>query len=141
MFLSFYSGTPDECLTPLVSHPLSELRFIDSGLGSQVSKRIVFVLQSRLARPCSYNYSEYLRDFYCSCREFRAKWRPNDAAWILALVGTIAFCFRTGHFLLTVSLPPPPPSHPFPSPGIYFMYCHFTDNRQLLLSFHAEFSS
>jgi len=29
------SGTPDECLAPLVSHPLTELLFIDSGLGSQ----------------------------------------------------------------------------------------------------------
>ncbi|KAL9968300.1 hypothetical protein ACROYT_G026657 [Oculina patagonica] len=29
------SGTPDECLTPLVSHPLDDLQFIDSGLGSQ----------------------------------------------------------------------------------------------------------
>lgn len=49
LFVSFYSGTPDECLTPAVSHPLTELQFIDSGLGSQVSKRIVFLLQSNLA--------------------------------------------------------------------------------------------
>ena len=45
LFVSFCSGTPDECLTPLVSHPLSDLQFIDSGLGSQVSECIVFVLQ------------------------------------------------------------------------------------------------
>ena len=46
LFVSFYSGTPDECLTPVVSHPLTELQFIDSGLGSQVGKSIVFLLQS-----------------------------------------------------------------------------------------------
>ena len=34
MFLR--SGTPDECLTPLVSHPLDDLQFIDPGLGGQV---------------------------------------------------------------------------------------------------------
>ena len=39
LFVSFYSGTPDECLTPVVSHPLTELHFIDSGLGSQVSNQ------------------------------------------------------------------------------------------------------
>lgn len=32
----FTSGTPEECLTPLVSHPLDDLKFIDSGLGGQV---------------------------------------------------------------------------------------------------------
>ena len=37
----FYSGTPDECLTPLVTHPLDELQFIDSGLGGQVRKHVV----------------------------------------------------------------------------------------------------
>lgn len=73
LFVSFYSGTPDECLTPHVSHPLTELQFIDSGLGSQVSKRIVFLPQSRLAWPCLY-YSEYLRDFDW----FRAKWSPYN---------------------------------------------------------------
>ena len=35
-FLIFISGTPEECLTPLVSHPLDDLKFIDSGLGGQV---------------------------------------------------------------------------------------------------------
>lgn len=29
------SGTPDECLTQMVSHPLDDLKFIDSGLGGQ----------------------------------------------------------------------------------------------------------
>lgn len=35
------SGTPDECLTPLMSHPLDDLQFIDSGLGGQ-SFRVEF---------------------------------------------------------------------------------------------------
>lgn len=38
------SGTPDECLTPLVSHPLDSLHFIDRGLGSQ-SFRLEFSVQ------------------------------------------------------------------------------------------------
>ncbi|XP_022800484.1 serine/threonine-protein kinase 11-interacting protein-like [Stylophora pistillata] len=38
------SGTPDECLTPLVSHPLDSLHFIDRGLGSQ-SFRLEFSAQ------------------------------------------------------------------------------------------------
>lgn len=37
------SGTPEECLTPLVSHPLDDLKFIDSGLGGQ-SFRVEFSL-------------------------------------------------------------------------------------------------
>ena len=36
-FVLSFSGTPDECLTPLVSHPLDSLHFIDRGLGSQVN--------------------------------------------------------------------------------------------------------
>lgn len=36
------SGTPDECLTPLVSHALDDLQFIDSGLGGQVRISLPF---------------------------------------------------------------------------------------------------